>query len=131
MIGIIKLEVGRLACIRPMYNQNANDNDENDNLAGSWLVPMLRCHPEHVSLSPVTNIEAMQLVVQCIFSARSSVAVTIAQIETTSTIQCNVMVTPRSCKTLVWCNECIRGSWSCGRFKKNAQNCRVICYGVQ
>ena len=92
MIGIIKLEVGRLACTWPMYNQNANDNDENDNLDGSWLVPMLRCHPEHVSLSPVTNIEAMQLAVQCIFSARSSVAVTIAQIETTSTSQCNVMV---------------------------------------
>ena len=77
------------------------DGDETDNQPGLWLVPMLRCHPEHVSLSPVTNIEAMQLLVQCIFSARSSVAVTIAQIEATSTIQCNVMVTPRSCKTLV------------------------------
>ena len=37
------------------------DDNETDNQTGLWLVPMLRCHPEHVSLvtchkySAVTN----------------------------------------------------------------------------
>ena len=40
---------------------NANDDvdgDETDNQPGLWLVPMLRCHPEHVSLvSCLSQIE--------------------------------------------------------------------------